>query len=139
LRQFYYCNYISNELTASVNAFPNKWLNAALSYSVFNGSNTFGGGLGVRTGFVHWFAALDYMPLKKTTLSSLKLDGLNLKNIPLPYNLKNCNLSIGANIVFDEHVKDKNKRVESKESRPMNARTGLFHSKFKDDNDCNCN
>jgi hypothetical protein len=139
LRQFYYCNYISNELTASVNAFPNEWLNATLSYSVFYGSNTFGGGLGIRTGFVHWFTALDYMPLKKTTLSSLQLNGLSLKNIPLPYNLRSFNLSVGANIVFDELFKDKNKRTQTSEGRPMNTRTGLFHSKFKDDNDCNCN
>jgi hypothetical protein len=136
-RQLYYRNYISQELTVSANAFPYDWLNASLSYSVLNGSNTFGAGLGIRTGFIHWFTAMDYLPLKKTTLNSLSLYNVTLKNIPIPYNLKSFNLSVGINVVFDEFIKQKSKRIE-KNGRVVNSRTGLFRTKFKTEEDCNC-
>jgi len=136
-RQLYFKNYISHELTFSANAFPYDWLNASLSYSVLNGSNTFGAGLGVRTGFIHWFAAMDYLPLKKTTLKSLNLYNVTLKNIPIPYNLKSFNLSVGINVVFDEFILQKYKRTEKNE-RKVNSKTGLFRTKFRTKEDCNC-
>ena len=136
-RQLYYKNYISQELTVSANAFPTDWLNASLSYSILNGSNTFGAGFGIRTGFMHWFAATDYILLRKTTLNSLSLFSVNLKNIPLPYNLKSCNVSVGVNIVFDDVIQQKDKRTK-KNGQEVNSRTGLFRTKFRTDEDCNC-
>ncbi|MDD4990715.1 MAG: DUF5723 family protein [Paludibacter sp.] len=136
-RQIYSANYINHEITTSVNAVPYDWLNASLSYSVLNGSNTFGAGLGVRTGFIHWFAALDYLPLRKTTLKSLSIFNTTLKNIPLPYNTKSSNFSIGVNIVFDEFIHQKYNLGE-RNKREVNSRTGLFRTKFNNGDNCNC-
>jgi len=112
----------TGEITASVNGRPNAWLNATLSYSVFNGRmSCFGAGLGVKTGFVHWFFAADYFPFQKATfaLSDLGLSRLNRK-VSVPYNSTSFNLSAGVNLVFSG--------VKAK---------GL-HSK-KPKQDCHCN
>jgi hypothetical protein len=137
LRQLYYTNYVHDEITASVNAFPTDWFNASLSYSVLKGFNTFGAGFGVRTGIVHWFAAMDYVPLTKTNLNSLSIYGMSFKNIPVPYNLKNFNLSLGINIVFDNILKNKSNPTE-KSGRQVNSKTGLFRTKFPTEENCNC-
>lgn len=114
---------VTQEITASVNAKPTDWMNTTLSYSVFGGRfSSVGAGIGLRTGFIHWFAAADYIPFQK---SSLKLKEINANNpdikIPIPYNTKSFNLSLGLNLVLDQLI-------------PVN---GLQLRKKKQD--CNCN
>jgi len=111
------------EITGSVNARPNKWLNASLSYSLLNGRlSTIGAGLGVKSGIFHWFMAADYIPLEKATLSLSDLGVGNPQiNIPIPYNSKRFNLSVGMNLVLDKKER---------------ANRGLHSSNRK--KDCNC-
>jgi len=116
-------NTVAEELTASVNSKPYKWLNASLSYSVFNGRlSTIGAGVGIKAGIFHWFLAADYIPFQKTSLSLSEL-GLTNSNltIPIPYNSTSFNLSVGLNLVLDKKI---------------NLRKGLLHKNKKQD--CNC-
>ena len=116
-------NVIAEELTASVNAKPNKWLNATLSYSLFNGGlSTIGAGLGIKTGIFHWFLAADYIPFQKATLSlsEMGVSNSNIK-IPIPYNSTSFNLALGLNIVFDKKI---------------HMKKGLLRNNKKQD--CNC-
>lgn len=102
-------NNITEEITGSVNARPFYWLNASLSYSVFNSgmNNTIGVGLGIKTGMLHWFVAADCIPTERTSFLLSDL-GANIPkiSIPIPYNSKYFNLSIGLNIVFGEEEKE---------------------------------
>lgn len=101
-----YNHALTEELTGSVNAKPYSWLNASLSYSVFNGRfSTIGAGLGLKKGIFHWFLAADYIPFQKSTLSLVDL-GANYPNIniPIPYNSTSFNISTGLNLVFDKKV-----------------------------------
>ncbi|HEY6913264.1 MAG TPA: DUF5723 family protein [Paludibacter sp.] len=93
---------VTEEITASLNARPYKWLNGTLSYSVFNGRmSSVGVGMGIKTGFVNWFLSADYIPFQKITLA-LSDVGLNSQNkIVLPYNTTTINFSAGVNLVFD--------------------------------------
>lgn len=145
----------TEEITASINARPYDWLNTSISYSSMNGSlSTIGAGFGLRTGFIHWFAAADYIPFRKSTFnfSRLTQDYPDI-DIPIPYNSKSYNLSFGINLVFDEFrfrvkgLKSKNaqksaslKNTDSetsfKNNRILNTRSGLYRSKNK--NDCHC-
>jgi len=87
------------ELTASVNGRPIDWFNLSASYSILNGRmSNIGAGLGLRTGFLHWFLAADYVPINYATVTT----GSNssTSNISVPYNTKGLNLSIGINFVF---------------------------------------
>jgi len=114
---------ISEEITASVNAKPTYWLNATLSYSIFGGQfSSVGAGLGLRTGFVHWFVAADYMAFQKATLAlrELSTSYWDIK-MPIPYNTKSCNFSVGMNLVLDQ----------------IKSSIGLHKRKTKQD--CNCN
>jgi len=106
-----------------VNAKPSKWLNATVSYSLLNGRlSTIGAGLGVKSGIFHWFMAADFIPFEKATLSLSDLGANNPKfDIPIPYNSKRFNLSVGMNLVFDNKVR---------------ANRGVHSSNKK--NDCNC-
>ena len=89
---------VNEEVTASVNGRPADWINLSLSYSVFNGKmSNIGAGLGLRTGFLHWFLSADYIPLDRTSIPSF--------SIPIPYNTKGINLGIGLTIVLG-NVKD---------------------------------
>jgi hypothetical protein len=115
-------NIMTEELTASVNGRPNKWLNASLSYSVFNGQlSTIGAGIGIKKGIFNWFMAADYLPFQKTTLSLSDLGANYPKiNIPIPYNSTCFNIAAGLNLIFDRKMKNK----------------GLH--KIKSNQDCNC-
>ena len=115
---------VTEEVTASVNSHPYNWLDASLSYSLVNGRfSTYGAGLGIKTGFIHWFVAADYIPFYKASLSLSDLGFTNSSvNIPIPYNSTTFNVSAGMNIVFDK-MKPKSNR-------------GLIRSKKR--NDCNC-
>lgn len=98
-RTFIFKKMVSEEITASVNARPTDWFNATASYSIVNGEfGSIGAGIGLKTGFINWFAAADYIPFQKTTLYLTQ--PINM-NIPLPYNTKNVNFSMGVNLVFD--------------------------------------
>ncbi len=96
-------NYME-ELTASINARPWEWANMSLSYSFFNGRmSNIGAGLGLRTGFIHWFLSADYIPI---TYASVPLNAINTNFpavvAPLPYNTKRINLGLGIKFVFNE-------------------------------------
>ena len=86
-------NVLDEEVTASINGRPFEWLNLSLSYSVFNGkTSNIGVGLGLRTGFLHWFLSADYIPLDNNTIPSFSM--------PIPYNTRGINLGIGLTIVL---------------------------------------
>ncbi|MFZ4726286.1 MAG: DUF5723 family protein [Paludibacter sp.] len=102
-------SYLSNskmigEFTTSLNAKPYEWLNASVSYSILGTQiNSFGAGLGLRTGYLHWFFAADYIPFQKTTFSLSKIySGFPNTNISLPYNLSRFNFAFGVNLVFNK-------------------------------------
>jgi len=116
-------NIIIEEITGSVNAKPNKWLNASLSYSLLDGRlSTIGAGLGLKAGIFHWFLAADYIPFEKATLSLSDLGANYPKiNVPIPYNSKYFNVSFGMNLIFDKKIK---------------ANRGLH--RFNKRQECNC-
>ena len=94
----------TEELTASINARPWEWSNLSVSYSFFNGRmSNIGAGLGIRTGFIHWFLSADYIPL---TYASVPLNVINTNLpavvAPLPYNTKGVNLGLGIKFVFNQ-------------------------------------
>lgn len=94
-RTLLYKKNLYEELTASINARPADWFNLSASYSIMNGRmSNIGAGLGLRTGFIHWFASADYVPLNYAPLP------INSVNYPVPYNTAGLNLAIGVNFVF---------------------------------------
>jgi len=102
-----YKNNILEELTGSVNSRPLSWMNATLSYSLFNGRmSSIGAGIAIKSGIFNWFLAADYIPFEKSTLLLSDLNaGYPKTKIPIPYNTKCMNLSLGINLVFDNEVK----------------------------------
>ena len=102
------------ELTASVNGRPTDWFNMSLAYSILNGKmSNIGAGLGLKTGFVHWFLSADYIPFQ-----FVLLDGNNYIN-RLPYNSKGFNLAVGVNFVFNNRKDaDKDGVIDSKDKCP---------------------
>jgi len=126
------------ELTGSVNTRPFAWLDASLSYSVFNGRmSTLGAGIGLKTGLLHWFVAADYIPFEKATLSLSDL-GTNYPkiNIPIPYNSRCFNLSVGMNIVMNKKEKENKFIKKPKNSSSLNLQNGLHQ--WDNGKDCNC-
>jgi outer membrane protein OmpA-like peptidoglycan-associated protein len=86
-------NTIFEEITGSVNGRPTNWFNMSLSYSVMNGrTSNIGAGLGIRTGFINWTLAADYIPLYYVSASNM-----------IPYNTKGMNVALGINLVFNSH------------------------------------
>jgi len=86
---------VTEEVTISINARPSDWFNASLSTSLFEGRlSSVGAGVGLRTGFVHWFLAADYIPFQLSTY----------RGFPIPYTTKTFNLALGINLVFDKIV-----------------------------------
>jgi outer membrane protein OmpA-like peptidoglycan-associated protein len=69
--------------------------------------SNFGAGVGLRTGFLHWFIAADFISLNN---ASYPLDSListnhlpsfiQHKTIPIAYNRNNMNFSVGVSFVF---------------------------------------
>lgn len=107
-RTIYHNSRFVEELTASVNGRPANWFNMSLSYSILNGRfSNLGAGIGLRTGFLHWFVAADFISFNN---ASYPLDSLvntsNLptfiqhKTIPVAYNRNNMNFSVGVSFVF---------------------------------------
>lgn len=114
---------MTEELTASVNVRPVEWFNSSLSYSLLNGTfSSFGAGIGVRTGFMHWFVAADYLPLftTKLLLSDLNTNYSN-SSITLPYKSKNYNVSLGISIILGEYDQFAN-------TARANRERGLYNS-----------
>jgi len=98
----FYNQIVATEITFSTNAKPNEWLNASLSYSIINGKmSTFGAGLGLKTGFVHWFISADYIPVFNSTLPLSHFGFTTPINVPIPLNSSSYNFSGGVAFVFD--------------------------------------
>lgn len=112
-----YNRYLDEEITASLNYRPYKWLNAATSYSVLKGRSSFGAALGVKLGLINVFAAADYIPLLKKNIDIATL-GADTKDftIPVPYHSMYFNLRSGVNIVFNN----------------------LYPKEYKNRHNCNC-
>ena len=84
---------VNQEVTFSINGRPAEWVNLSVSYSLFNGKQSLGAGLGLRTGPLHWFLSADYVPLSNNSLY--------LKNmIPIPYNRNGFNIGLGLTIAL---------------------------------------
>ncbi len=160
----FFKNTFTEEITTSVNIRPNKWLNASLSYSLFNGTlSTFGAGIGFKFGIVNYFATADYIYFHKI---SFPLTDINSRfpdwNIPIPYNSRVFNFSTGLSFVFDHPINvqkyrrsdiiEKNKGLKTKR-KPMikDSRNGYIKSdntnflkskkglqQTKPSNDCRC-
>lgn len=87
------------ELTASINGRPIDWFNMSVSYSILNGRmSNIGAGLGLRTGFIHWFLSADYVPLNYASVQ-MNSNSSSFK-APVPYNTKFLNFALGVNFVF---------------------------------------
>lgn len=160
----FYDRTVTGEITTSVNMRPYDWLNAALSYSLINGTlSTFGAGLSLSVGNVNCFLTADYIPFEKVTFTLTDISPeLPNWNIPVPYNSQVFNLSMGMNFVFDyptnaqkyrkanviekntglktaykPHVSDEeNKYLKSGNKHFLNSKKGLQPTKTK--NDCRC-
>jgi hypothetical protein len=95
-RSQFFKNIISEEITLSVNARPSERINASLSTSFFEGRlGSIGAGVGLRTGFIHWTLAADYIPFQLSAY----------EGTPIPYNTKTFNLALGISFVFDHIVR----------------------------------
>ncbi|MDO9153048.1 MAG: DUF5723 family protein [Paludibacter sp.] len=100
-RTMYQRKILYEELTASLNFRPADWFNMSVSYSVLNGRmSNIGAGLGLRTGFIHWFVAADYVPIHYAPLA-LNSQDANQSGFtaPIPYNTKGMNFAFGVNFV----------------------------------------
>lgn len=108
----FYDRTVTSEITTSVNVRPYDWLNAALSYSLVNGTlSTFGAGLGLNVGPVNCFVTADYIPFQKVTFPLTDISPeLPNWNIPVPYNSRVFNFSVGMNFVFDYPTNDQKYR-----------------------------
>jgi hypothetical protein len=122
---------VSEEITASVNFRPYHWLNGTVSYSAFNGRlSSIGTGWGLKTGFVHWFVAADYVPFQKVTLALSDLGLNSTAKIPVPYNTPIFNFSAGVNLVFDNVIS--NAKSEKMGLRKSNSRVAGRRMLFAD-------
>lgn len=129
-RTFFFNKTVNEELTLSLNAKPNEWLNTSLSYSFLNNNiSSFGAGFGLRTSFIHWLFAADYIPFYKAALP-ITLLGANNPNvdIPIPYNSKNINFCVGITLVFDE-VKPSNGLINKNEI--IRKKRGFFQPRSR--------
>jgi len=108
------------ELTASVNGRPINWFNLSASYSVLNGRmSNIGAGLGLRTGFLHWFMTADYIPLRYAKVGNPVSLGPVTINPVVPYNTKGINVAFGFSFVFGNRKDaDKDGVVDRKDKCP---------------------
>lgn len=99
-RTMFQSSRIYEELTASINVKPIDWFDLTGSYSILNGrTSNIGLGLGLRTGFVHWFVAADYLPLNmQNTAFNLGTPPTSTV-LPLP-NSQALNFAFGITFVF---------------------------------------
>ena len=116
------------ELTASINGRPIDWFNMSLSYSVLNGRmSNIGAGLGLRTGFIHWFLSADYIPVKYATvdMTSASLQA----NTPVPYSTKGVNLALGINFVFGNRLDEDGDGVIDRKDKCPDTPRGVIVDK----------
>ena len=101
-RTIFESNRMNEELTASINGKPVNWFNMSLSYSVSNGRmSNVGVGIGLRTGFLHWFVSADYLPTSYIPLPLEKIDSsLPVFTALIPNKTQGMNFSIGVNLVL---------------------------------------
>jgi len=126
---------ITEELTASINYRPAHWINASLSYSAFNGRfGSLGAGLGLKTGFIHWLVAADYIPAERAIFSPSYISpNYPTFKILAPYNIPRFNLAIGMSIVIDKSDGEQNSS-SGFGSYKKNKGPRRHHKK----SDCNC-
>ena len=111
-------NVYDEELTASINGKPIDWFDLSVSYSVFNGRmSNIGAGLGLRTGFLHWFLSADYFPLRYASVTLPT--GSPISTAYVPYNTKGVNVAFGLSFVFGNRKDaDKDGVVDRKDKCP---------------------
>ena len=93
---------MDEEITVSINGRPVNWFNASVSYSVFNGKmSNIGAGIGLRTGFLHWFMSADYISLNSLPIPLNKINStFPTYLVLLPYKSQGVNLAFGVNLVL---------------------------------------
>jgi len=128
---------VTEEITASANFRPLSWINTSLSYSAFGGRmSSIGAGIGLKTGFIHWLVAADYIPFQIATISPSYLDPTYPTfKIKTPYNTQSFNLAIGMTIVFNS-PKHKEGSGNAAGSPSYSKRHGLY--KYTESDDCHC-
>jgi outer membrane protein OmpA-like peptidoglycan-associated protein len=111
------------ELTGSLNLRPTTWFDLSGSYSILNGrASNIGAGLGLRTGFIHWFVSADYVPLKYATVNI----GNNNTKAPVPYNTKGLNFAFGVNFVFGNAKDDDRDGVKNRKDKCPDTPLGVI-------------
>ena len=109
------------EFTASINGRPVNWFNMSLSYSIMNGRmSNIGAGIGLRTGFMHWFVAADYIPLYyiPLQLNQINSDFPTFQAL-IPSQTKGLNVAFGVNLVLGNRKDtDKDGVVDRKDECP---------------------
>jgi len=108
------------ELTGSLNLRPLSWFDLSGSYSILNGrASNIGAGLGLRTGFIHWFVSADYVPVKFATINLNNNSNSKPQKIPVPYNTQGVNFAFGVNFVFGNRKDaDKDGVIDSRDKCP---------------------
>ena len=98
-------SYYRNELTASLNITPLKWLALGVNYSFLNTARTIGGVLELtpKAG-LNFFLGFDYLPLAFTSAPMLGecpdfLEGMGFTGMPLPMSLR-MNLNFGLSVAL---------------------------------------
>ena len=98
-------SYYRNELTASLNITPLKWLALSVNYSFLNTARTIGGVLELtpKAG-LNFFLGFDYLPLAFTSAPMLGecpdfLEGMGFTGMPLPMSLR-MNLNFGLSVAL---------------------------------------
>lgn len=128
---------MTEEITMSAITSPTEWLNASLSYSLFNGNfASIGSSVAITTGIFQWYIGADYIPFQKADFKlSTFYPSLSGITVPLPYQTKAYNFSAGMQLVF--YKLDKKQREKLRHVRKLNDWNGL-HEKLSPSNDCNC-
>ncbi len=143
-------NMLAEEATLAFNMRPYSWLNGSLSYSLINGTfSTFGLALGLNLANANVFLATDYIPTQHLTFNPADYNAtLPDCDIPIPYNSRGFNFSLGINLVFDYISPADARNLKSNRSRTgrgylragktsiLNSSKGLHVSKSK--SDCRC-
>lgn len=92
---------IDEEITVSLNYRPEKWMNAALTYSALKGRSSMGAAIGLKLGIINFFAAADYIPFQKKEVAIAVANGGTFM-LPLPYSSMYFNVRTGINIAFNQ-------------------------------------
>ena len=127
-RTIYQREELFEELTAAVNLRPANWFNLAFSYSLTNGRwSNLGAGLGMRVGFINFFATADYIPMNYAYFPTSFINQPTLPvigdRIPFPYKTDRFNVAFGVNLVFgNKQDKDRDGVTNRKDICPDTPR-----------------